>query len=151
MAENELKIINNAIGRYLAGREHSKFELLRKLLSKEYDAELCHQQINKFTEANLQSDARFAESFVRGRVNKGIGEQRIRAELKEHNISSDTIKQAIVEQNIDWFELVSTVYQKKYGKTPASDWKEQQKRSRFLQYRGFDLEQIRYVNPLLAK
>jgi regulatory protein len=151
MTDNESKIINYAITRYLAAREHSRYELLIKLLRKEHDAQLSQQQINKFSLANIQSDRRFAESLIRGRINKGIGEQRIRSELKEHNIEQEQVSHAFVEQDQDWFELVLQVYTKKYGDKPAASWQEQQKRNRFLQYRGFSYEQIHYANQVFTK
>lgn len=151
MTDNESKIINYAITRYLAAREHSRHELLNKLLRKEHDALLSQQQIDKFSQADIQSDQRFAESLVRIRINKGIGEQRIRGELKEHNIAQEHISHAFEVQDVDWFGLVLKVYIKKYGDKPAPSWQEQQKRSRFLQYRGFSYEQIHYVNQVFAK
>jgi regulatory protein len=151
MTDNESKIINYAITRYLAAREHSRHELLNKLLRKEHDAQLSQQQIDKFSQADIQSDQRFAESLVRGRVNKGIGEQHIRSELKEHYIEQELVSQAFEVQDEDWFELALKVYIKKYGDTLAVSWQEQQKRSRFLQYRGFSYEQIHYVNQVFAK
>ena len=154
MTDNERKIINYAITSYLAAREHSRHELLRKLTLKQHDLELSLQQIDKFSAANIQSEARFAESLVRGRINKGFGELFIRGQLSEHKIAKDLIKQAIencvTELQIDWYELACKVLAKKYRDTPAKDWLEQQKRSRFLQYRGFDHEQIRYANQKIG-
>ena len=155
MTDNARKIINNTITRLLAAREHSRHELLRKLLLKEYDPELSLQQIDKFNAANIQSEARFAESLVRGRINKGFGEHYIRCLLSEHKIEQGLISQAIencvTELQIDWYEHACQVLAKKYRDTPAKNWQEQQKRTRFLQYRGFDHEQIRYANQNFGK
>jgi regulatory protein len=65
-------------------------------------------------------------------------------ELKEHQISTQIIAAAFDELDIDWFELVVKVFQKKYAGKSAKDFKEQQKQQRFLYYRGFAHEQIRY-------
>ncbi|MFT4938271.1 MAG: regulatory protein [Paraglaciecola sp.] len=149
MTDNECKIINYTITRYLAAREHSRHELLRKLTLKEHDLKLSLQQIDKFSAANIQSEARFAESLVRSRINKGFGEHYIRCQLSEHKIDKELISQAIesciTDLQVDWSELACEVLAKKYRHTPAENWQEQQKRSRFLQYRGFDHEQIRYA------
>ena len=154
MTDNECKIINYTITRYLAAREHSRHELLRKLRLKEHDLELSLQQIDKFSAANIQSEARFSESLVRGRINKGFGEYYIRCQLSEHKIDQELINTAIencvIELQVDWYELACEVLGKKYRNMPANDWQEQQKRSRFLQYRGFDHEQIRYANQKLG-
>ena len=155
MTDNANKIINYTITRYLAAREHSRHELLRKLLLKEYDQALSLQQLDKFSAANIQSEARFAESLVRGRINKGFGEQYIRSQLTEHRIEPGIISQAIenciTELQIDWYELACQVLAKKYREVPAKNWQEQQKRNRFLQYRGFDHEQIRYAKQYFGK
>jgi regulatory protein len=145
MTDPQLKIINYSITRLLAMREHSEHNLLNKLIDKGLDETLCKQQIEQFKEKNIQSDGRFAEALIRGRARKGQGEVRIRAELHEHKISADIYQPVFAELAIDWFELAERVLLKKY-KTPAlDDWKEQQKRQRFLQYRGFSMEQIKFA------
>ena len=145
MTDNEVKIINNAITRLLASREHSRQELLNKLINKGFDANLCRQQIEKFSNENIQSDNRFTEVFVRSKAQKGFGESRIRMELREHDIDGAAVSEAIQELEIDWFELAVQVLNKKFGSQSVGDWKEQQKRQRFLQYRGFTGEQIKYA------
>lgn len=145
MTDPQLKIINYSITRLLAMREHSQHNLLTKLLTKGLDETLCRQQIEQFTEKNIQSDSRFAEALIRAKARKGQGENRIWAELKEHHISSDIYLAALQELDIDWFEVAKQAYQKKYKTELANDWAERQKRQRFLQYRGFTMEQIKYA------
>jgi SOS response regulatory protein OraA/RecX len=67
MAENEVKIIKYSITMLLAGREHSKHELLKKLLIAYFEGHLCIECIDKFNQNNLQSNVRFTESLIRGR------------------------------------------------------------------------------------
>jgi regulatory protein len=105
---------------------------------------LCLEWIDKFNQHNLQSNEIFAESLIRGRSNKGIGETRIRNELKQHQISVQITAAVMNELNIDWFELSVKVFEKKCGK-PAKDFEEQQKQQRFLYHRDFTHEQIRYA------
>jgi regulatory protein len=137
MTDNDIKIINNTISRLLAIREHSRRDLLTKLLNKNYDKDLCETQLDKYTQANLLSEKRFAEVMVRSRIGKGVSEQRIQRELAEHEISHKLIEAAF------------SAHLKKYGLEVPKDWQEQQKRNRFLQYRGFSHEQIRSVYPSL--
>lgn len=132
-------------------REHSRSELMSKLLSKDFAKDLCELQLDKYVQANLLSEQRFAEVLVRSRVGKGVGEQRIRRELAEHEIPQELIEAAFAEHATDWQELVRRVYVKKYGQTAPESWQEQQKRQRFLLYRGFSYEQIRQVSQLFAK
>jgi regulatory protein len=146
MTDNEIKIINDVLTRLLAMREQSRHELLNKLLLRGFDAEISLRQLDKFTEALVQSDKRFAESLVRSRAAKGKGPQYIRMELREHRIADELAAQAIAEQEIDWFALARQVMVKKYGASTAPDWQQQQKRSRFLQYRGFTSDQIKFAH-----
>lgn len=151
MTDPQLKIINYSITRLLSMREHSEYNLLNKLLDKGLDETLCKQQVEQFKQKNIQSDSRFADSLIRGRARKGQGEVRIRAELNEHKISADIYLPVFAELAIDWFELAQQVLAKKY-KTPVSgDWKEKQKRQRFLQYRGFSMEQIKFAMESFGK
>jgi regulatory protein len=68
--------------------------------------------------------------------------------LREHQISDDLAIAAMAEQEIDWYALARQVMVKKYGAGTAPSWEEKQKRSRFLQYRGFTTDQIQFAHDL---
>jgi regulatory protein len=87
--------------------------------------------------------------MVSSRVSKGVGEQLIQRELADHEISQELIEAAFSEQDHELYELALQVYVKKYGQKAHKDRHEQQKRNRFLPYRGFSHEQIRSVYPSL--
>ena len=55
MAENDVKIIKYTISRLLAGREHSKHELLKKFLQRDFERHLCLEWVDKFCQHNQQS------------------------------------------------------------------------------------------------
>ena len=145
MSDNDRKIITHTITHLLSRREHSRKELLSKLVRKGLPLGLCEEQIAKFVENDIQSDVRFAESLIRGRVAKGQGENRVRQELREHNISDSAVSSALTEIDPDWFELARRVKVKKFGEQTEVDWQKKQKQIRFLQYRGFTHEQIQYA------
>ncbi|WP_162558574.1 regulatory protein RecX [Saliniradius amylolyticus] len=105
---------------------------------------LVHRVLDEFAEQGLQSDARFAESFVRQRYNNGYGERRIEAELRQKQVEDAYIRQAFSELEGDWFEAARVVYRRKYA-NPIQDQKDRFKRLRFMQYRGFTQEQTRYA------
>jgi SOS response regulatory protein OraA/RecX len=67
--------------------------LLKKLLQPDFERHLCLERIDKFSHHNLQSNERFAESLKSGRSNKGIGESRIRNQLREYEISAQITAQ----------------------------------------------------------
>ncbi|MGB8146312.1 MAG: regulatory protein RecX, partial [Chromatiaceae bacterium] len=67
--------------RLLAGREHSRRELERKLLARGYEAAILVGVLDALTETGLLSDERMAEAYVAGRLRKGFGPLRLRQEL----------------------------------------------------------------------
>ncbi|MBN7822199.1 regulatory protein RecX [Bowmanella yangjiangensis] len=144
MTDADRKIIRETLTMLLARREHSQAELMVKLTAREFDPSLSRTILTEFAERGWQSDARFAGCFVRQRVGKGQGEARIRAELRMRQVADCHIQQALDELDVDWFAAALTAYQRKY-RQPAADWKEQQKRMRYLQYKGFNGEQIRFA------
>ncbi|GAA6185678.1 MULTISPECIES: regulatory protein RecX [Alteromonadaceae] len=143
MSDNDVKIINHSITRLLARREHSQHELVTKLTLKGLDSGLVKQQIALFAEKDIQSDKRFVEAFIRNRVLKGQGLKRIQVELQQHNIDEMIVSNSFADCETDFAETAIQAYRKKYGDTPIRDWQDKQKRMRFLQYRGFNHEQIR--------
>lgn len=140
-----ITLINDAITRLLARREHSRHELLLKLAQKGLDAQLCRQQLDLYSDNDVQSEQRYADMLVRSRVSKGIGEQRIRGELRQHEIDSGVVEQVLAQLQIDWFALAKQTALAKFAHLWPMDWQQQQKSQRFLHYRGFNSEQIRYA------
>jgi len=120
----------------LMRREHSKLELFNKLQLKGYDDEIIDSAITQLAEQNYQSDERFAEDFILMRFNQGKGPVRIASELKLRGISSFNLS------DFDWFKSAKEIRKKKFGDLASSDFKEQAKQKRFLQSRGFSLDQI---------
>ena len=117
-------------------REHSKLELFNKLQLKGYDDEIIDSAITQLTEQNYQSDERFAEAFILMRFNQGKGPVKIASELKLRGISSFNLS------DFDWFKSAREIRKKKFGDIVSSDFKKQAKQKRFLQSRGFSLDQI---------
>ena len=120
----------------LMRREHSKLELFNKLQLKGYDEEIIDRAITQLAEQNHQSDERFAEAFILMRFNQGKGPVKIASELKLRGISSFNLS------DFDWFKSAKEIRKKKFGDLASSDFKEQAKQKRFLQSRGFSLDQI---------
>jgi len=120
----------------LMRREHSKLELFQKLELKDYDDDIINSTISKLAEQNYQSDNRFAEAFIVMRFNQGKGPIKIASELKMRGISSYDLS------DFDWFKSAKEIRKKKFGDSSSIDFKEQAKQKRFLQSRGFSLDQI---------
>jgi len=142
--------VRRAAMNLLARREQSFFELIQKLTLKYPDfdkQETILPALEKLREENLQSDARFVESYVRYRSSRGMGPLKIQAELDQKGVSSSLIRAELYSEEIDWFELCRQALERKFSEAPAADLREKvkEKRYRFLSQRGFDSEQIRAV------
>jgi regulatory protein len=142
--------------KYLARREHSRAELNGKLLRR-FAADVASAVLDELADSGMQSDARFAAAFVRGRRRK-FGEIKIAAELRMRGIAGDLIKTALAASDDDDSQRgdsdggdsgdgysddgggeiarARAVLQKRFGVAPA-DAKQYARQGRFLQARGF--------------
>ncbi|WP_207796356.1 regulatory protein RecX [Pseudohalioglobus lutimaris] len=124
----------------LARREHSRKELKQKLQKRFDDESVIDAQLNQLAEENLQSDSRYAESFVRQRFNRGYGPLRIRQEMRQKGLSDGEISVAMTAEDFDWCASAERVLSRKYGNGCAIELKEKARRTRFMQYRGFSAD-----------
>jgi regulatory protein len=83
--------------RILNHRFNSEAELHRKLSMKEFPPEVVGATIEKLRREKWLDDARFAASFVRARVRKGLGRHRINRELTAAGVDSETVARALDE------------------------------------------------------
>ncbi|MHC9510709.1 recombination regulator RecX [Kangiella sp. M94] len=132
----------------LARREHSRRELLDKLKVRGFEGEEVEAYLDRLAERNLQSDQRFAKSFLRVRVETGYGPLRIQQELKKKGIDEHQISLLFEEMDIDWYKTALSIWQKKYNQLPGNDLKLKAKQARFMQYRGFDFD---IINRILSR
>lgn len=128
----------------LALREHSAKELQQKLLKRFDDLELINHVLNDLKDRDLQSDARFAHAFVQMKVRQGKGPVRITYDLKEKGVATSLIETVMSERAGEWDALAKEIKLRKFGSDLTSS-SEKAKQMRFLQYRGFTLDQIRSV------
>lgn len=127
---------------YLARREYGQRELVRKLITAGFGAEIANAEVEKLTSENLQDDRRFVESFAQSRVNQGKGPVRIQLELSERGLGAGLIEDVLISVDEDWFALAREIRQRKFGDDLPQDFKEKAKQMRFLQYRGFEQAHI---------
>ncbi|MEO1246525.1 MAG: regulatory protein RecX [Pseudomonadota bacterium] len=126
----------------LARREHAAGELERKLSKNGFNADTAADAIAELRREGLQSDERFVESFVQSRVNQGKGPVRIRAELGQRGIAEAITGRILDAAGVDWYALARTTRLQKFGEGVPADYKEKARQMRFLQYRGFEPDQI---------
>jgi len=127
---------------FLARRDYGRDELARKLADKGYRRSVVDDELHRLADEGLQSDTRFAESFVQSRINQGKGPVRIRADLRQRGIRDGVIDGAIEEAACDWYELAREERVKKFGDAAPHEFKEKARQMRFLQYRGFEQDHI---------
>ena len=94
------------------------------------------------TSEGLLSDDRFAEGFVRARVENGYGPARIQYELRERGIDEVLSAQCLGSYESEWPERMAAVRQKRFGRSLPEEQKERARQARYLQYRGFTPEQV---------
>ena len=129
----------------LARREHSYRELCDKLIARAGDATLIRQVVDQLAGEGLQSDERFAESYVHSRSQRLYGPLRIKTELRERGIGDDIVSSALRAADVDWQGNLEKLVFDRFGLKPATDFKERAQRMRFLQYRGFAADAIRRI------
>lgn len=93
----------------------------------------------------LVSDARFAESRAGALRRRGYGPLRIRHDLQEKGVDAELIAHWVDSSDEAWVDTLMAVREKKFGAVPPRDAAHRARQIRFLQSRGFTLEQIRRV------
>ena len=91
-------------------------------------------------DADLQSDRRFLDIFVRSQFAKGHGAQRIRQELRLKGVDGEGLEEALMEY--DWDAALARAHNKKFGGSAPANAKEYAARVRFLSQRGFAQDKI---------
>ena len=129
--------------RWLARRDYARQEMARRLESRGLMSERVASVLDQLERDNLLSDERFAEAFVRSRISRGQGPFRIRNEMRERGVSDELISIAMEEQEQDWVALAAEAKRKRFGAGRPADIRERARQTRFLNYRGFEAEQIR--------
>ena len=126
----------------LARREHARIELERKLAAAGFDADIAADVLQRLAQEGLQSDRRFVEAFVQSRINQGKGPLRIHADLGQRGIASGLIEDVLEESGEDWRALARETREKKFGRSQPVEFRDKARQMRFLQYRGFEPDQI---------
>ncbi|MDU2732651.1 MAG: regulatory protein RecX [Mixta calida] len=144
--------------RILAMRDHSEAEFRRKIMqtaaraalrneeqAEEIPAELLEQLVAWCYEHQWLDDVRFAQRFVVSRSRKGYGPQRIRMELTQKGIGRELAETTLAEAEIDWSAQAFDVAERKFGLPLPTEWKEKARVQRYLQAKGFFMEDIQSI------
>lgn len=130
---------------WLSRRDYSEAQLSQRLARQGGERADIAQVIEWCKAENYLSQQRFIEMLVRSRVNKGYGLNYIVQECRLQNISREQVQQCALQLNVDWFNVALKLYEKKYGQTEVTEYKDKLKRMAYLQRRGFSNEQIQFA------
>ncbi len=142
MAFGQLSLKGRAL-KLLAGREHSRQELERKLAAHEAEPGQVRQALDELQAKGFLDEQRVVDSLLHRRGGK-LGAGRIRQELQAKGIEADKVAAAMVALKGSEVERARAVWRKKFGAPPA-DAAGRAKQTRFLAARGFGGEAIRRV------
>ena len=121
--------------RYLSQREHSRFELRRKLSKYAEEGDDVDALLDFLEKNNWLSQERFAESLVNRKAAR-YGNSRVVAELQSHGVSGDALTEIKAGLSDSETERAVEVWRRKFG-TVAEDAAARAKQMRFLLQRGF--------------
>ncbi len=127
---------------YLSRREHSRQELIRKLSQREAELSLIEEVVDELSAEGLQSDKRFCESYVCGRLQRGYGPLYIKQALQQRGLEDFVIQEVMAAQEEAWQDGLWKAWQKRFGAEVPSEPKARARQMRFLQQRGFTSGQI---------
>lgn len=138
--------------RYLAGREHSRLELERKLTPHLQEGEDLPALLDYLQAQGFINEARVMESLLHQKAGR-MGALRLRQQLRAKGLDAEAVEQALTElqQRPEGSELerAQALWQKRFGQTPT-DANERLRQMRFLATRGFSSDAVRRAVPRLG-
>ena len=144
MATSPISLKGRAL-RYLAGREHSRAELLRKLAPHEEKPGQIERVLDELQAKGFISEERVVASVLNRRA-AGLGAARLRQELQAKGIDAQRVREAVAQLHDSELERARSVWLKRFGAPPA-DAREWARHMRFLLSRGFAGDVVRRVVP----
>ena len=135
--------------RYLAGREHSRAELVRKLARHEEEPGQIERVLDDLQAKDFISEARMVASVINRRA-ASLGGARLRQELQAKGIDPERVRAAVAELKDTELERAQAVWRKRLGEA-ATDTKQWARQVRFLMARGFSADVVRSVVPPIAR
>lgn len=129
--------------RMLAGREHSRAELEKKLKAHEAEPGELQRALDELQAKGFIDEQRVVDSVLHRRATR-LGAGRVKQELQAKGISAEAVAEAVEGLRGTELERAREVWRKKFGEL-ATDPAGRAKQMRFLASRGFGAEAIRRV------
>lgn len=136
--------------RWLARREHSRAELGRKLAAHADENEDIEALLDDLALRGWLSDARYAEQSIRSHARR-FGPLKLASRLRSRGVDEEAIAAAFRAAGVDGASSLESVWQRHFRAPPEGE-KEKSRQVRFLQGRGFALEEIiRFFRAMKAR
>jgi regulatory protein len=126
--------------RFLARREHTRAELARKLASRAQEGEDVEGLLDELTQKGWLSDARFAEQAARAKARR-FGPIKLAHYLRSRGVGEEAIAAGLQRAGADGRSSLEAVWRTRFKASPA-DEREKMRQVRFLQGRGFAVDDI---------
>jgi regulatory protein len=139
---DEISLKGRAL-RLLAGREHSRAELQRKLRTHETEPGELNRALDELEAKGFINEQRVIESVVHRRSSR-LGAARVRQELQAKGLDAQAVAEAVAGLQGSEEARALEVWRRKFGQPPR-DAAEHGKQTRFLLNRGFGTELVRRV------
>ena len=133
--------------RFLARREHTRAELKRKLAARAEEGDDVDALLDDLTRRGWLSDERFAEQAARAKARR-FGPIKLAHYLRSKGVGDAAIASGLRVAGADGVASLEAVWRSRY-KQPPGDEREKLRQVRFLQGRGFAVDEIfRFMNSL---
>ena len=129
--------------RLLAGREHSRAELEKKLAAHETEPGELQRALDELQAKGFINEQRVVDSVVHRRAAR-LGAGRVKQELLAKGIGAEAVATAVEALRGTEVQRAREVWRKKFGEA-AADAAGRARQMRFLASRGFGAEAIRRV------
>ena len=140
------KAFNTAL-RILTGRDHSRYELTRKLKQRGFKPEDIEKAVSECVRLDYINDERTARAYISQMIRKGHGVNRIRHEMNKKRLNSQRVQNILSEivSEADELDGAKRLLKKNISRFEReSDLKKRRdKIYRFLYARGFSPDTIR--------
>jgi regulatory protein len=136
--------------RFLARREHTRVELGRKLAARVRDGEDVERLLDELTQRGWLSEARYAEQAIRSKARR-YGPNKLAHYLKGKGLGEEAIAAGLKSAGADGASSLETVWRSRFRAAPP-DEREKLRQVRFLQGRGFAVDEIfKFMKSMEAK
>jgi regulatory protein len=113
-------------------------------VKKGFEVDCVSIVLEDLRDGDLQSDYRFSEGYIRYRGRRGFGPKRISLDLEKRGVSDAVISKAFAIAEVDFYETAASTFSKKFS-TKATSLAEKARQRRFMEYRGFFSEHVKYA------